>query len=746
MASFLLLAQPVYAIDWSACRTENGTATIPENNSSTTITLTTAITDVTQAFLLVDATGTSGISGGDDHLVSGYINNTTTVIFARNTATATAAQVSYTVVECFNNEFSVQRGAVTIASGSSSNTATITSVDTTRSIVLVSSQSSNTTDNEADGLVAGSLSNATTVLVERAAGPAAAAAVRYEVIEFSSAASVSIQTGTISLSAGLASQTATITSVTTNRTWLYCSWTAVNDGLQQTAVGCELTNSTTVTAYRYSNSLYANTMRYYVVQFPSGAVTVQRGSGNNHPGSTDGTEYDDDITITAISATTKAFPYVTNTTRGTGSEYPRNQWLAYFTSTTNLRTAFWRGIGALLTADNTKYWQVVEFPMAVPSTPSITSAENQDRNPDLAGSTYSGQGSHTSTDWKVVTSNDCSTGTSVWQSLSNATNLTSITVNSTTGSFVGSLAGQTQLAKDTSYYACVRYTNAGGSSAWSTGVAFSTNVSPSASAASIDSGASSINLIANATQTVTGTATVTDTDSCQDIQGLTARLYRTAAGSSGSADNNTRYLATCSQVSGSCTDSSDTTATYTCTFSVQYYADPTDAGSPNASDNWTMVVTPTDEAGSGTTNSTTIEMNSLAALALAGSVNFGTLNLGSSTGSTNQTVTVTNAGNIPIDFSLATFGSSSGDGSAMTCSIGAVPANDLKYSLAAFTYSTGGTAASSTATELDADIAKSTGSGSSATLYLGLQLPSTGVGGSCSGYTRLTAIADPTND
>lgn len=745
-----LLAQPTLAVDWSACRTENGTTSIPVSSSSTTVTLTTAITDTAQAFLLLDATGTSAISGGDDHLVNGYISNASSLVFARTTATGTAAQVSYTVVECFDNEFSVQRGEVAIASGTASNTATITAVNTGRSMVLVSTRSSDTTDTENNGMVLGSLSDTTTVLVERATSPAITATVRYEVVEFSLVSSVSVQTGEIALGLGDSSQTAAISSVATGRAWVYCSWGALTDGLQQTAVGCELTDATTVTAYRHNASAYSNRVRYFVVEFPVGAVTVQRGSVSNHPGSTDGTEYNHDITITAVTAVTKAFPYVTNTTRGTGSEYPRNQWLAYFTSTTNLRTAFWRGIDALLTADNVKYWQVIEFPMAVPSTPSITSAEDQDRNPDLVASTYAGQGTHLTTDWKVIPSTEfssgCTSAVGVWRSLSNSTNLTSITVNSTTGNFIGEFLGQTQLAQDAVYYACVRYTNGGGNSEWSTATIFRTNVPPTASAASIDSGASSINLITNSTQTVTGTATVTDTDSCQDIQSVTARLYRTSVGSSGSADNNTRYLATCTQTSGTCTGSSDTSADYSCVFTVQYYADPTDAGSPNATDNWTMQVTPADEIGDGTSTTATIEMNSLVALSVAGSINFGTLNLGDSTGSNNQTVTITNAGNIPIDFSLATFGSAAGDDKAMACTTGSIPATALKYSLAAFNYATGGVSGSSTATEVDLDLPKSTGTASTAQVYLGLQIPSSGVSGSCSGYTRITAVSDPTSD
>lgn len=745
---FLSSISPVYAvIDWSACRTEGGTTTIAASANTQNVTLTTAITDTTKAFLLVNSTGASGVSGGDDHLVTGYIANTTTLTFDRGASPTTAAQISYSVVECFNSEFTVQRGAITIGSGVTSNTATINSVSTARSIVLVSSRTDDTTDNEATGLVTGTLTNGTTVSVQRTGTPAVVATVRYEVVEFSVASSVAVQTGSISLSSGNASATATINSSATARSWVYCSWDATDNGLQQTAIGCELTNSTTITAYRDAASAYTNVAQYYVVEFPISSITVQRGSGSNDPGSSDDTQYDQDITISAIKAITKAFPYITNTTTGTGTTFPRNKWISNLTSTTNLRASFWRGSGAANTNDdNVKYWQVIEFPMAVPVTPSINSAEAQDRNPDLTSSAFSGQGTHTQSDWKVVTTADCTGGTAVWTSLNNATNKTSITVNSTTGTFVGALSGQTQLAKDTVYYACVRYQNEGGTSLWATPVSFNTNVLPVASVATLDSGAAAVTLTANTTKTVTGTATVTDADTCQDLSSVTARLYRTSVGHDGATNNSNRYALTCTQDGGSCTDANDTTATYTCTYAVQYYADGTDATSSYSSDNWTLRVTPTDDVGNGTTDSDTIEVNTLTAISASASIAFGSLGLGNDTGAVNQTITMTNTGNSRLDVNVSAYGAQVADGYSMICTVGTVPVGNLKYSLNTFTYASGGTAITASPIEVDADILTSTGGASSVNLYTGYKVPTTGVGGACSGVLTVSAVYDSAAD
>ncbi|MFV1950830.1 MAG: C25 family cysteine peptidase [Nitrospinota bacterium] len=352
------------AIDWGTCRTDGGTTTIPASSNSSNITLSPAITDTSKAFLLVDSSGTSGVVAGDAHMVSGYIANSTTLTFQRGGSPATDAQVSYSLVECFNNEFSVQQGEITIAASATSNTATITSVDLTKSIVIVNSRTADTNWAEDEALVTGELQDAATVLVERAVAGTYATYVRYEVVTFSAESSVSVQTGEVTLVSGNASVTDTITPVTTGLSWLYASWDASDNGLKQTAIGCELTNSTTVTFYRYNvGTGHTNRIRYYVVEFPSGSnVSVQRGSVFNDPGSLDDTQYNHDITITAVSSITKAFPFVTNTTDGAGTAFPRNKWIESLLDTTTLRTSFWRGADTGAADNNYKYWQVVEFP------------------------------------------------------------------------------------------------------------------------------------------------------------------------------------------------------------------------------------------------------------------------------------------------------------------------------------------------------------------------------------------------
>jgi hypothetical protein len=123
----------------------------------------------------------------------------------------------------------------------------------------------------------------------------------------------------------------------------------------------------------------------------------------------------------------------------------------------------------------------------VPSTPTNTTpanaATNQSRNPTLIGSTFSDPDTgdtHANSQWQLAT--DSGFSSLVWDSSTTATNLTSIVVNSSNGTFSGSLSGKTTLNSSTQYYFRVRHQdNNGGWSNYSTGTYFTTqaNVVPS---------------------------------------------------------------------------------------------------------------------------------------------------------------------------------------------------------------------------------------------------------------------------
>jgi len=265
------------------------------------------------------------------------------------------------------------------------------------------------------------------------------------------------------------------------------------------------------------------------------------------------------------------------------------------------------------------------------------------------------------------------------------------------------------------------------------------NTLPVTSNVSIDSGAVSITLTEATTANVVCTATVTDNDGYADIDSVEAKLYRTAVGAGAGDDNSNHYT-----VSGDAncvpSDGAGTTETYTCTIPVEFYADPTDAGSAYEGDNWTCQITPTDSVGDGTPDTDTIEMDTLTALDVTSSIAYGALALGGDTGTSDQTTTVTNTGNELIDIQLDGYGAGDGDGYAMTCTIGNIVIGNERYDTSASTAWSAKTQLTDSAVSLISfNLAK--GAASTKAVYWGFGMPSTGVGGSCTGTVNFTAVS-----
>jgi len=270
-----------------------------------------------------------------------------------------------------------------------------------------------------------------------------------------------------------------------------------------------------------------------------------------------------------------------------------------------------------------------------------------------------------------------------------------------------------------------------------------TNAVPVASSTSLN-GAGDITLTTNTTTSILGTATITDNNGCDDVTGVTATLFRTniTSGSGASNNNQTHYSATCVNNSD-CSGGADLTVTYNCTFSMEHFTDPTDAGSSYADTNWTFNVTPTDGSG-GTSDSTVQEVNTLTSMSLdTSSIAFGAIPLGGNTTTTNKNTTIANHGNEGLDVSLTGYGASSDDNLSMDCTTGDINIAYLEYSGSTFTYGSG-TDLSNTTTELDLDVVQGNDTTQRPTqpIFYGFGLPTTGVGGSCTGTVVITAVSD----
>src|SRR3990167_10033212 len=107
----------------------------------------------------------------------------------------------------------------------------------------------------------------------------------------------------------------------------------------------------------------------------------------------------------------------------------------------------------------------------VPNQPTITVTDDITQV-QLASSTFSGDITHSSSDWEIYDSSTLSAGNLVAYSYNNASALTSIDMADGAFTFQNALSGRDRLRPNNNYWARVRHTNAQGSSSWSSTVSF----------------------------------------------------------------------------------------------------------------------------------------------------------------------------------------------------------------------------------------------------------------------------------
>jgi len=230
-----------------------------------------------------------------------------------------------------------------------------------------------------------------------------------------------------------------------------------------------------------------------------------------------------------------------------------------------------------------------------------------------------------------------------------------------------------------------------------------------------------INLNAGSTKTVTCEATVSDNDGWANITVVNATIWHSSSSEVSSDDNNDHYADASCDIG---TNTSETDVPVTCTFTLQYHA---------KDGTWTCKIRAYDDSSSGS-NEITTTVNELVALSIPATINFGTLNLGdTSTNASEVEFSVENKGNVQIDVQVS--------GNNMTCASGTIPIGNMRYGSADNTSYDLMTTLTTGAVPFDLNITKSTGSASSATTYWRIQIPSSGVGGTCSNTIAFTAVS-----
>jgi hypothetical protein len=218
------------------------------------------------------------------------------------------------------------------------------------------------------------------------------------------------------------------------------------------------------------------------------------------------------------------------------------------------------------------------------------------------------------------------------------------------------------------------------------------------------------------TTLVSVTASTTDQNGFADITLATSTIFRTSQGLE--CVNNTN---SCYQIaSSSCAfyNCSGFSCSLQCSADVYYHADPTDVGA-YSTDSWSGQITIKDSSNQyDRATSSARELLTLRALQVTQSINYGSVDVSSDTGSYNATTTIDNLGNDAIDISVA--------GTNLVNGASQIPVVNQKYATSTFTYTTCTTCAilASTTAPFEVDLNKpTTTSPTSDVIYWGISIP-----------------------
>ncbi|MFH1537071.1 MAG: hypothetical protein ABID45_03725 [Patescibacteria group bacterium] len=225
---------------------------------------------------------------------------------------------------------------------------------------------------------------------------------------------------------------------------------------------------------------------------------------------------------------------------------------------------------------------------------------------------------------------------------------------------------------------------------------------------------------------------VTDDNGAADIISVETVFYRSSVTNACAADDNDCYkIPSCTLTANDATSKN-----YDCEVSLEYFADSTVTGGVAPAEAWETYVVVTDakpQTGDHGAHAD-IEMNLTLALTIPSTIAYGTHALGfSHTAANNIEIIQTQQGNDEATVSVSS-------AAAMSCTIGTIPVANQEWSITDVDHGSG-TDLTGTPTATLLDVAYQTAGPTTDILYWSLEIPATGVGGSCTGTNTVTAVA-----
>lgn len=334
----------------------------------------TPVNSLNRAFVLLtsyyaygqkDTTPKSGSGASVDTNVGqflAYLYDTSAIRVERSSG-ATDVWITWQVIECLNEEFYVYGGSQPYSGSTTTYTVSIGgTVNGSNSLAWVNGatndQASRSYVNRAFFTAEIGSGPQTTLTLKRGEAGTASGTVRWVVVEFNSSKIGSIQTGetTVTTQTQSARQTVSILPVNASHSILLFQIRSSANGLMQLSIAGALDSSTQISFYAHSTNNYTRYIRWYVIDFGSGCGSKQSGQIDK---SADSGWYDIDRTLTTVNRS-RTISFVSLTSAGTGTAFPRPFPNAYVENATNLNV--WRSYYG---QESWIEWQVLELPYNV---------------------------------------------------------------------------------------------------------------------------------------------------------------------------------------------------------------------------------------------------------------------------------------------------------------------------------------------------------------------------------------------
>lgn len=253
------------------------TGTITSGNASIDVTISSISTSLTSIMWGGQIGNSGGAASRAQSLVRAELINATTVRFTRGGTPSNTVECNVTLVTWSSSWVdTIQRGTIAIANPATSNTATITSVTTSRSYVsLLGFSSTDTTAIDLTQAPIVVLTNATTVTASVNTTDPATLTASYEVVQFKSAVVRSVQYAEYSGTAAALSQDITISAVTTADCMVIPNGQTIATDNRSLAFTSELLNTTTVRFTRGATTSTVSKVGVTVVELVSAFLAVE---------------------------------------------------------------------------------------------------------------------------------------------------------------------------------------------------------------------------------------------------------------------------------------------------------------------------------------------------------------------------------------------------------------------------------------------------------------------------------------